>query len=110
MPVYPERPAIPLPEWKSKVPLSALTKTELEVLRLLATPLTDKMIEERLRITERTVRFHIANIIEKTGAAQGIKNEQDKRSNFLPRMRIILWYISEAKDTPKDPVTTIALD
>lgn len=68
------------------------------------------MIEDRLKITERTVRFHIANIIEKTGAAEGIEDQQDKRSNFLPRMRIILWYISVAKDKPQEPVGTIALD
>lgn len=45
------------------------TERELEVLRLLAEGLTDKEIAERIILSVTTVRYHINNLIEKTGAS-----------------------------------------
>jgi len=53
-----------------KAPLdekSALTKRELEVLRLLAQGYRNQRIAEELCISERTVRSHLRNIYDKIG-------------------------------------------
>jgi DNA-binding NarL/FixJ family response regulator len=42
-----------------------LTRKELEVLRLIASGLSNKEIARELDITERTVRFHVGNILSK---------------------------------------------
>lgn len=44
-----------------------LTDRELDVLRLLADGLTDKEIGERLYLSVTTVRYHVNNLISKTG-------------------------------------------
>jgi DNA-binding NarL/FixJ family response regulator len=44
-----------------------LTKRELEVLRLMGQGWTNKRIAKELYITERTVRFHVENILRKLG-------------------------------------------
>jgi two-component system vancomycin resistance associated response regulator VraR len=44
-----------------------LTERELEVLRLLAEGLTDKEIAEQLCLSITTVRYHVGNLISKTG-------------------------------------------
>lgn len=49
--------------------VEALTPRELEVLRLLATGLGNKEIAPRLDISEHTVKFHVASIMGKLGAA-----------------------------------------
>ncbi len=49
--------------------VEALTPRELEVLRLLAAGLGNKEIAPRLRISEHTVKFHVASIMGKLGAA-----------------------------------------
>lgn len=43
------------------------TERELEVLRLLAEGLTDREIAERLHLGVSTVRYHVTNLISKTG-------------------------------------------
>lgn len=43
------------------------TERELDVLRLLSEGLTDKEIAERLHLSVTTVRFHVKNLISKTG-------------------------------------------
>jgi DNA-binding NarL/FixJ family response regulator len=51
-------------------PLSeALTPREIEVLRALADGLGNKDIAERLGISEHTVKFHVASVMGKLGAA-----------------------------------------
>lgn len=45
-----------------------LTARELEVLALMAEGLTNKRIAERLRISDQTVKFHVAAISGKLGA------------------------------------------
>lgn len=45
-----------------------LTERELQVLELLVLGKTGKQIAARLRVTERTVRFHIRNVLRKLGA------------------------------------------
>ena len=45
------------------------TERELDVLRLLAEGLTDKEIAERLFMGVSTVRYHVNNLISKTGAS-----------------------------------------
>jgi DNA-binding NarL/FixJ family response regulator len=46
-----------------------LTPREVEVLELLAEGLPNKSIAERLRISDQTVKFHVASISGKLGAA-----------------------------------------
>jgi DNA-binding NarL/FixJ family response regulator len=45
-----------------------LTARELEVLALMAEGLTNKRIAERLRISDQTVKFHVAAVSGKLGA------------------------------------------
>ena len=45
----------------------SLSKRELEVLRLMAKGWSNKRIAKELSITERTVRFHVGNILAKLG-------------------------------------------
>jgi pimeloyl-ACP methyl ester carboxylesterase/DNA-binding CsgD family transcriptional regulator len=47
--------------------VESLTQRELEILRLVATGLTDRMIAERLTLSPHTVRRHVANIRRKLG-------------------------------------------
>jgi len=49
--------------------VEALTPRETEVLRLLAAGLGNKEIASRLEISEHTVKFHVASIMGKLGAA-----------------------------------------
>jgi DNA-binding NarL/FixJ family response regulator len=51
-----------------KVGEMALTTRELEILKLLRQGLTNKEIAYQLRIAERTVRFHVENLLEKLQA------------------------------------------
>ena len=46
----------------------ALTPRELEVLRMLADGLGNKEIADRLRISDHTAKFHVAQILAKLGA------------------------------------------
>jgi DNA-binding NarL/FixJ family response regulator len=46
-----------------------LTPREVQVLELLAEGLPNKAIAERLRISDQTVKFHVASISGKLGAA-----------------------------------------
>ena len=46
---------------------SDFTERELEVLRLLAEGLTDKEIADQLFLSVTTVRYHVKNLMEKTG-------------------------------------------
>ena len=46
-----------------------LTPREIEVLELLAEGLPNKAIAERLAISDQTVKFHVASIAAKLGAA-----------------------------------------
>ena len=51
--------------WVCGEPPGGLTERELEVLRLLAEGLTNREIAQTLDIVERTVSFHVSNILEK---------------------------------------------
>ena len=48
--------------------LSDLTSREVEVLRLVLTGYTNKAIAAEIRISEKTVEFHLDNIYTKIGA------------------------------------------
>lgn len=48
---------------------SALTARELEVLRMMAEGAANKVIAWKLRISEHTVKFHVASILSKLGAS-----------------------------------------
>jgi DNA-binding NarL/FixJ family response regulator len=50
-------------------PVESLTARELEVLDLLAQGLPNKAIATRLAISDQTVKFHVASICGKLGAA-----------------------------------------
>ena len=50
-------------------PATALTARELEVLRMLADGAANKTIAWKLGISEHTVKFHVASILGKLGAA-----------------------------------------
>jgi DNA-binding NarL/FixJ family response regulator len=50
-----------------------LTERELEVLRLIAKGWSNQRIAEELSITERTVRFHVGNILAKLGVESRIE-------------------------------------
>ncbi len=54
---------------RSELLVEALTPRELEVLRLLAAGLGNKGVASRLAISEHTVKFHVASIMSKLGAA-----------------------------------------
>ena len=66
---YYARPqAIPMPT--GEVPL---TEREMEILRLMCKYMTSKEIADELFITERTVKFHKANMLAKTGFKKSIE-------------------------------------
>jgi two-component system NarL family response regulator len=52
-------------EERQQCPAPSLTNRELEVLRLVANPMTNREIAEGLYISENTVKNHIRNILEK---------------------------------------------
>lgn len=54
---------------RSEALVEALTPRELEVLQLLAGGLGNKEIASRLKISDHTVKFHVAAIMGKVGAA-----------------------------------------
>ena len=47
----------------------ALTAREIDVLERLAEGLSNRAIAERLRISDQTVKFHVASVMAKLGAA-----------------------------------------
>lgn len=47
-----------------------LTRRELEVLRLLASGMSNRVIGERLFISETTAKFHVGNILRKLGVSR----------------------------------------
>ena len=51
----------------------ALTQREIEVLELLAEGLPNKAIADRLRISDQTVKFHVASIMGKLGASNRVE-------------------------------------
>jgi DNA-binding NarL/FixJ family response regulator len=46
-------------------PLSSLSESEERTLRLILSGLTNREIAERLEVTEKTVKFHVGNILKK---------------------------------------------
>jgi len=58
-----------VPAARLSVADETLTARELEVLQLLAQGLPNKLIAQRLRISEHTVKFHVSAIMMKLGAA-----------------------------------------
>lgn len=50
------------------IPTEALTPRELEVLQLLAEGLPNKLVADRLAISEHTAKFHVNAVIAKLGA------------------------------------------
>lgn len=65
---YPQEKAIPLPAGGAP-----LTERELEVLRLMCKHMTSRQIAEELFISENTVKFHKANMLEKTGFSKSVE-------------------------------------
>jgi DNA-binding NarL/FixJ family response regulator len=50
-----------------------LTEREVEVLRLVAEGLSNKEIARKLQVAERTVQFHVSNILQKLDAASRVE-------------------------------------
>ena len=50
-----------------------LTEREVEVLRLIVEGLSNKEIAYRLQVAERTVQFHVSNVLQKLGAASRVE-------------------------------------
>jgi DNA-binding NarL/FixJ family response regulator len=61
--------AAPRPGREEPIPVETLTARETEVLELLAEGLSNKAIAARLGISDQTVKFHVASIGGKLGAA-----------------------------------------
>ena len=61
--------ATPGPGREESIPVETLTARETEVLELLAEGLSNKAIAARLGISDQTVKFHVASIGGKLGAA-----------------------------------------
>ena len=59
----------PRPGHEETIPVETLTARETEVLELLAEGLSNKAIAGRLGISDQTVKFHVASIGGKLGAA-----------------------------------------
>jgi len=68
-PVVSPVPAVLPPPAESVEIVEPLTARELDVLRLLALGLANKQIAVRLKISDHTVKFHVAAILGKLGAA-----------------------------------------
>lgn len=62
-------PAGAAPDLEDDPVVEPLTARELQVLELLAEGLPNKRIAERLGISDQTVKFHLASITSKLGAA-----------------------------------------
>lgn len=52
---------------KARIMKSILTKRENEIFQLLIKNLTTKQIANKLKISEKTVRNHISNVMQKLG-------------------------------------------
>jgi DNA-binding NarL/FixJ family response regulator len=63
------RSAVPASGGDVKPLVESLTPREIEVLRLVAVGLGNREIASRLEISEHTVKFHLASIMGKLGAA-----------------------------------------
>jgi DNA-binding NarL/FixJ family response regulator len=59
----------PRPDLGETMPVETLTARETDVLELLAEGLSNKAIAARLGISDQTVKFHVASIGGKLGAA-----------------------------------------
>ncbi|MBI2303236.1 MAG: response regulator transcription factor [Chloroflexi bacterium] len=68
MVLAPELLAAPVTHRKPAPLVEELTPREIEVLRLLAEGLSNKLISKRLGISEHTVKFHVNAIMGKLGA------------------------------------------
>jgi len=65
----PLQPARTVPPDMPDMPGEPLTPRELEVFELLAKGLANREIAQALEISSHTAKFHVAQILEKTGAA-----------------------------------------
>ena len=65
--------ALKVAAWTRGERPGGLTEREVEVLRLVTEGLSNKEIALMLKVKERTVEFHVGNILEKLGAASRVE-------------------------------------
>ena len=58
-----------------------LTRRELELLPMLSAGLANKQIAEKLNISERTVKAHVSNVLQKTGSLS--RHELARRMTYV---------------------------
>jgi len=64
--VFPEPLTIPIPQGDAP-----FTDKEMEILRLMCNGMTGAQIAEELQVSERTIKYHKANMLAKTGFSSG---------------------------------------
>jgi two-component system nitrate/nitrite response regulator NarL len=65
--------ALKMAAWARGERPGGLTERELEVLRLVTEGLSNKEIARKLEVKERTVEFHVGNILKKLGVASRVE-------------------------------------
>lgn len=75
MPLWTAAQVTRIERWREEVEQrwNALTEREREVLALMVAGKSNKEIAQALRVTERTVEFHVSNILAKLGVASRVE-------------------------------------
>ena len=66
--------------------LFGLTKRELQILRLTAEGLSNRLIAKRLWVTEQTVKFHLSNTYRKLGVSN--RTEASRKAQLSGLLRL----------------------
>ena len=83
------RPASPTPEPVQRPDVAALTRRELEILRLVAEGHSNSQLARMLWVTEQTVKFHLSNVYRKLGVANRTEASRWAQMNGLLDARTV---------------------